>query len=169
LLGAGLIYALPVVVLISLGYLVSFLPVMLVPWMETNADSFSAGSAFFPLFGMFIGYGVLGVGILLGILIAIIVPAGFGHLVAKDRFSAVFQVNEWWPIFRANFIGFLLAFLILLGISMIGSIIFQILFLTIILYCLIPLVLCAFTMYISLISMTLFAQTYSDGVHMLEE
>ena len=86
LLGAGLIFALPVVVLISLGYLVSFLPVMLVPWMETNADSFSAGSAFFPLLGMFIGYGGLGVGILSGILIAIIVPAGLGHLVAKDRF-----------------------------------------------------------------------------------
>jgi len=169
LLGAGLIYALPVMVLIGLGYLVSFLPVMLVPWMGTNADSYSVGSALFPLFGMFIGYGVMGVGILLGILIAIIVPAGLGHLVAKDRFFAAFQVNEWWPIFRANFIGFLLAFVILMGISMIVYLIFQILFLTIILCCLIPLVLSVYSMYISLISMTLFAQTYADGVHMLEE
>ena len=168
LLGAGLIYALPVIVLIFLGYMVTFLLAILMPWMEVIAFFSYLVSFHFPLLWMLFGFGLMGVGILFAILIGIVVPAGMGHLVAKDQFSAAFQVNEWWPIFRANFTGFLLAFVIIMGISMIGSFIFQILYFTIILCCLIPLVLSAFSMYLSLVSMTLYAQAYCEGVQKMD-
>ena len=168
LLSAGLIYALPVIVLIFLGYMVTFLLAILMPWMEAIVDTSSSVFTLFPLLWMLFGFGLMGVGILFAILMGIVVPAGLGHLVAKDQFSAAFQVNEWWPIFRANFTGFLFAFVIIMGISMIGSFIFQILYFTIILCCLIPLILSAFSMYLSLVSMTLYAQAYSDGVQKLE-
>jgi len=168
LLGAGLIYAIPALILPFLGYMIAFLPAFLVPWLEGIVDSSSAGFAIFPLLGMLFGFVLMGLGILFAILMGIVVPAGLGHLVAKDRFSAAFQVNEWWPIFRANFTGFLLAFVIIMGITMIGSFIFQILYFTIILCCLIPLVLSAYSMYLSLISLTLFSQAYSYGVQKMD-
>jgi hypothetical protein len=167
LFGAGMIYALPVIFLIFLGYLVAFLPSFLIPLTESMADTTTSAFAFFPLLLMLFGVGLISIGMLIGILLGLVVPAGLGHLVAKDRFSAAFQVNEWWPIFRANFAGFLVAFVILMGISMIFGFIFQIMYITIILCCLLPLVVSVFSMYVSLISMTLFAQAYSDGVHKL--
>ena len=168
LLGAGLIYAIPALILFFLGYMIAFLPAFLIPWMEGIVEPSSAAFAIFPLFGMMLGFGTMGLGILLAVAVGILVPAALGHLVAKDRFSAAFQVNEWWPILRANFTGFLLAFVIIMGIFTIGSFFYQILYFTIILCCLIPLALSAYSMYLSLISMTLFAQAYSDGVQKLD-
>lgn len=168
LAGAGLVYSLPALILFFLGYLTAFLPAFLAPWLEGVAESSSAATALLPIVGMMLGFGGMGLGILLGLAVGLIVPAALGHLVAKDRFSAAFEIGDWWPVFRANFTGFLLAFVLLMGLTMIGSFIFQILYFTIILCCLLPLVLSAFSMYLSLIASTLFAGAYYDGLHRLE-
>ena len=168
LLGAGLIYALPALILFFLGYMIAFLPAFLVPWFEEIADASSVAFAIFPIFGMMLGFGTMGLGILLAVAVGIIVPAALGHLVAEDRFAAAFEINAWWPVFRANLTGFLLAFVIIMGFWMIGSFIFQILYFTIILCCLMPLVFSVFSMYLSLVSLTLFADAYHDGVRKLD-
>ena len=168
LLGAGLIYAIPALILPYLGYMIAFLPAFLVPWLEVIVDTSSGGSALFPLLGTMLGFWVMGLGILLAVAVGILVPAALSHLVAKDRFSAAFEINAWWRLFRANFTGFLLAFVITMGFLMIGSLNFQIRYLTIILCFLIPLVFRSYSMYLSLIALTLFSHAYSDGVQKMD-
>ena len=168
LLGAGLIYALPVLILPFLGYMIAFLPAFMVPWLEGVVDTSAAVSAIFPILGLMLGFGTMGIGILLAVTIGLLVPAALGHLVAKDRFLAAFEITAWWPIFRVNFTGYLLVFVLIMGFVMIGSIIFQILYLTIVLCCLMPLVFSVFSMYLSLVSLTLFAEAYLDGVRKLD-
>jgi hypothetical protein len=163
-----LIYSLPALILFLLGYLLAFLPAFLAPWLEGVAESSSAAAALLPVVGMMLGFGGMGLGILLGLAVGLIVPAALGHLVAKDRFSAAFEIGDWWPVFRENITGFLLAFVLLMGFTMIGSFIFQILYFTIILCCLLPLVLSVFSLYMSLIASTLFAGAYYDGLRRLE-
>ena len=107
LLGAGLIYAIPALILPYLGYMIAFLPAFLVPWLEVIVDTSSGGSALFPLLGTMLGFWVMGLGILLAVAVGILVPAALSHLVAKDRFSAAFEINAWWRLFKSELHRFL--------------------------------------------------------------
>jgi hypothetical protein len=93
----------------------------------------------------------------------IILPAAELHVAATGEFSAGFRISEWWPIFRKNIGGFIVAFMIYYGLSIIMSFAFQIIFLTVILICLMPLILPAYSMYMSTIMYTTFAQAYREG------
>jgi hypothetical protein len=85
-------------------------------------------------------------------------------MVAKDSFGAAFQINEWWPIFRANLGGFILSYLIIIGVSMIYTLAVQALYFTFILCCTIPILAGIFGFYLYLISSEIFAQAYRLGL-----
>jgi hypothetical protein len=93
----------------------------------------------------------------------IILPAAELHVVATSEFSAGFRIGEWWAIFRKNIGGFVVAFMIFYGLSMVMSFAFQILIMTIILICLLPLILPAYSLYMSTLMYTTFAQAYREG------
>lgn len=92
-----------------------------------------------------------------------IIPAAEVHVAARGEFRAGFQIRDWWPIFRANIDGFLLAYLLIYAISIVISLALQLVIFTIILTCLLPLIAPLISMYILVIQYSLIAQAYREG------
>lgn len=154
LFGVRFVYSLPLMLV--------FLPVMLVFFVTPFlADALNNENIFFLSFLVFPIFMVCLLPFSLAF--ALIIPAPEAHVAATREFSAGFRLGEWWPIFRKNIGGFLVAFLISYGVSMAMSIAFQIIFMTVILACLMPIILPAFSFYMLLVQHTLFAQAYREG------
>jgi len=154
LFGVRFVYSLPL--------LLVFLPIMLVflvtPFLAAVLDNENI------FFLTFIAFPVFMVCLIpFSLAFALIIPAPETHVAATGQFSAGFRFGEWWPIFRKNIGGFLVAFLVIYGISMVVSIAFQIIFMTVILACLMPFILPAFSFYMFLVQHILFAQAYREG------
>ncbi|MFN8411859.1 MAG: DUF4013 domain-containing protein [Anaerolineales bacterium] len=95
--------------------------------------------------------------------LALIIPAAEMSVIEKDDFSAGFRFREWWPIFRINLSGFIVAFGIYYLTAIVLSFAVQFLYITLIFACLLIVVLPATTMYIALIMYATTAQAYRDG------
>ncbi|HET9909055.1 MAG TPA: hypothetical protein VFQ23_20575, partial [Anaerolineales bacterium] len=93
----------------------------------------------------------------------LIVPAAEIHAVAKDDFMAGFRVREWWPIFRQNWGGFVVAMAILYALLTAMSFAMQFLIITVVLFCLLPLLIPVISMYSAIIQFSTFAQAYREG------
>ena len=133
----------------------SFLPL----WLESNRGmSDEVAMLIFPLIGLFVL-----VFIPLSLVFSLILPAAESHTIAHNDFAAGFRIREWWPIFRANWGGFVLAYLISMVASFVLMFIVQIAMITIVLICVLPLIMPAISMYISLVMYAAFAQAYKDG------
>jgi len=155
LFGVRLIYVLPL--LLVMGPLM--VSAMAGPIL---AEIVPDGEYFFALY--FVGMiGLFACFTPLSFLAGFILPVPEAHVAATGQFSAGFQIGEWWPIFRKNLGGFVVAFLIFYGLSMVMTFAFQIIFITIILICLLPIIIPAFSMYFTLLHYVLFAQAYHDG------
>jgi len=100
----------------------------------------------------------------LGIISAIVSYPASIHAVVKRRFSAGFEFRAWWPILRINLGGFFVAILMTFAISFLYSIGMQILMLTIILICLLPLLMPVVMFYMILVPELLAAQAYREGL-----
>jgi hypothetical protein len=100
--------------------------------------------------------------------LAAIIPAAEAHFAATGEFKAGFRINEWWPIFTKNFGGFIVAFMIFYGVTMIASIGLQILMFTVILLCFLPILAPMFSFYMLIIQYTTVAQAYREGVLKLQ-
>jgi len=100
---------------------------------------------------------------------AILLPAAEMHVVETDEFAAGFRVREWWAILRANLGGFIAAFAIYYFASMAVAFGIQLLMVTLVLACLLPIVLPAITIYSLLIMYVTSAQAYRDGKAKLAE
>jgi len=155
LFGVRLIYSLPLLLLL--------LPIMLglfvMPILASMSDRLNEV--------VYLTYWTLPLFVIcllpLSLSFSLIIPVAEAHVVAKGSFSAGFRIGEWWAIFRKNIGGFVVAFMIFYGTSMLMSIVFQIIFMTIILICLLPLILPVYSMYMSTIMYTTFAQAYREG------
>lgn len=146
----------------SLPFLLFILPLMLALWSLPMLAAaleeeglFLAWLVAFPLFfACFIP---------VSLVFAILLPAPEAHVAATREFSAGFRIREWWPIFRKNLGGFVVAFLIFYGISMLLALAIQIMMMTIILLCLLPLLVPVISMYLTVVQYVLFAQAYREG------
>ena len=94
---------------------------------------------------------------------SIVLPAAEVHVVEKNEFAAAFRVRDWWPVFRANLGGFLLALAITYAISFAMTIIMQFTMLTVVLACLLPILLPVTGVYMMLVLYAAFAQAYKAG------
>jgi hypothetical protein len=99
----------------------------------------------------------------------VILPVAAGHMIATHDFGAAFRVREWWPIFKANLAGFLIAYALLFGVAMALNLAMQVLYFTIILCCLVPFIMVGATMYLIVIGSVLFGQAYRIGVENLAQ
>ena len=155
--GIRLIYTSPIILLM--------LPLMvtsiLLPVITGNSSNPEAD----PFFAVFMGIFALTMCLIVPISIvsAFVIPAAEMHVVETGEFSAGFRIREWWAVFRANLGGFIAAFAIYYLAAMAIAIVTQILMITVILSCLIPIVLPASTIYIMLIMYVTIAQAYRDG------
>ncbi len=155
--GIRMIYSLPLIVLTAPLFIGSFA----MPFLMDGSNG-SEMSPFFSIF-MVIFAGTFCLIIPASIAVAILVPAAELHAVEKNEFSAGFRIREWWQIFRANTGGFLAAFGIYYIASLILVFAIQILMVTIVLACLLPFLIPALTMYLTLIMYVTIAQAYRDA------
>ena len=109
------------------------------------------------------------IGSLLSILGAIVSPPALCNAVKHDSFAAAFHFSEWWQVVKANFGGFLIAILLIYGVSMIVSIIGQLFYMTMICCALMYVVMFIGSFYIALIYAALIPLVYKEGLDKLEE
>ncbi len=101
--------------------------------------------------------------------LGLILPVLTGHIVAKDQMTAIFHVGEWWKIYKANFLGFILAFLFPFIIMPIVQIPISILSITFIFMFLIPLITPMISVFLLVISNAIYARAYAVGVQRLAQ
>lgn len=162
-LAVGILYTLPATVLFILGTGVYFATFLLIPLASDSPTG--SGDAFLGLFLAALGVMLLAIvgGLILLLLGLIPLPAALTHLVTHDRFSAAFRVGEWWPILTANPLGYLIAFVIVAGISAIAYYAFVVLYTTLILLCLGFLIVLPVGFYAMLVAASLFGEAYREG------
>ncbi len=169
LFGVNLIFLIPVFIPMFLGYFGMMLPAFMGmlsgdPYSYSNSDMFAGITLLFSFGGM----ALFGIGMIFSIALWIFLPPALAHVVAKDSFSAAFQFRDWWKIFRANIGGFFLSLVIGGGLYMILIFAMQIIYMTIILCILLPVLFAFVSAYLTIIVFTLFAQAYREGVMKLE-
>jgi len=143
LFGAGAIYLIPSTFLLIVGYLIVgyasiFIPIVI---METGGMSDGEGIVLM-IAGYLAGFGLMGIGTVLAMITGVMLPVAGSHIVVKEDFSAAFKFGEIWDIFKGNWSGFLVAFLIIIGGFVVLSYGSYLLVVTVILCCLYPFVLC---------------------------
>ena len=155
--GVRIVYSLPIMLFVLPLIVVSFL----LPVFTGNSTNPEAD----PFFAVFMGIFALSMCIIIpfALVVAFVVPAAEMHVVDSNDFAAAFRFREWWAIFRANLSGFIAAFAIYYLAAIAVSIIVQIMMVTVILACLLPIVLPATTIYILIIMYVTAAQAYRDG------
>ncbi len=155
--GVRIVYTLPIFVLVLPLMVSSFI----LPITSSNAGSPESDPFFFVFMAIFAGTMCLLIPI--SIVVGLLVPVAEMHAIEKGEFSAGFRLREWWSIFRANMGGFIAAFAIYYFASIALALLTQILFVTVILACLVPILLPASTIYILLVMYVSIAQAYRDG------
>ena len=156
LFGVRLIFMLPIFLLLCPLFGLSIALPFIIENASQNADWIAI---IFPL--LFGGFFLILMP--LSLAISVISPVAEVHVTDKSEFAAAFRVREWWPIFRANWGGFLLALAIAYGIGFALTIVVQFAILTIVLICILPFILPGIAMYVSLVMYTAFAQAYKGG------
>lgn len=154
--GVLAIYTLPTL-LLMIPYFVTFLPMMFSdPAPSDYEQTF--------LITMPITFGLMMIGTVIGFVMQLLSIVAIGHMIAKDEFRAAFRIREWWPIFRKNIGGYLLAYILFIGASYVIGFAIQMLIVTIILCMVVPVLWIAIYNYLGVIGSVLFAQAYNDGV-----
>jgi hypothetical protein len=170
IMGVSLVYGLPLIVLAfaAQGMLIV---ASLVPAIITESSGAEPTTGLIVLSALFAAGGLAAsaLTIILSLAIGVLVPPAVGHLIATDEFAAAFRVREWWRIFRANVGSFLLIMAIVFGISMALVMVLQILYITVCLCCLIPLLMGPISFYIAQVSFALYARAYRTGAQNLAQ
>ena len=99
----------------------------------------------------------------LAVVLFALAPAAVGHMISHDSFGAAFRIREWWPIFRANLLGFILALVLSFGFSFILGMVIQFLYFTIILCIIVPFLMIGFTVYQLIVYSALIGMAYKEG------
>jgi len=160
-----LTYLLPIIIIFSVVWLVAFLPMMAVTssWSGYGDQSMNPGEfVVFMLSNLAAVAGFAFAG-LISLLLSIVLPAAAVHSVVKEKYSAAFHFKAWWPVFAANFGGFLVAFVLSIGLNLVFGLISMVLFFTIILCCLLPFLTYGFQAYFYAAYAALCAEAYRVG------
>jgi len=167
--GAGIIFVLPLFLLIFIALVFMLLAVAgPVFFIRSNGTIAPAGSIIF-LAGIGLFIVMMSLVSLLSLAINLIQGPAIGHLVAKDSFSAAFRVGEWWPILKKGFGAFLtviISTIVLFGLAFFAI---QILSITIILIFLLPFLFLFLTFFINLYTYTFYALAYRYGRRKLSD
>jgi hypothetical protein len=161
---AGLLYALPGLLIFTAGYIMIFFPLV-----GTNIIRLATGSPQ-PITdnaASLIQNGtiVLVIGTLLCILGGYLSAPAAMHMAAKNDIKAVFEIKVWWKIMKAAAGKFIGAYLLILAATGIIMVVFTILSATLILCLPASLLFSVGSMYISLVASALFATAYRTGLN----
>jgi hypothetical protein len=168
--GATLIYLLPGSLCMLAGYMLFMVLDFALAFSSANIHP---GTTSIPpalignTVGMFIGLGMVWLGLLIMLVGSVFLPPALGNLIAKDKFSAAFRIQEWWPVLKANLGGFLLAIALVLGIYSLMILAATSLYFTIILCFLLPFVFCIGLFVLGTMASSVFAVAHRDGQRLL--
>jgi Protein of unknown function (DUF4013) len=165
-IAVGLVYLGPAIVLFIIGMVAYFS--MFVALIAVTPES-SANSAASALAGL-LSFGAMGIlflcmffGMLLFLAGAIPLPTALAHFISNDKMGAAFHLREWGRILRNDKWGYLIAWLLVLGMMGIFYFAFMLAYMTFI-FCFVGILL-AFPagFYIMVVSAALFGQVYREG------
>jgi hypothetical protein len=161
--GVAMIFLLPSVVISVFGWVLYMVGVMSFSFSANNQSEMGARGAFM-FVSMIIFFTSIGLGTLLSVAAWLVMPAAQAHAAVQRRFSAAFEVRDWWRIFRANLSGFLLAGVLFFVLEITLMLVFQFFYVTV---CLCPIGLLALfpgAFYIFLLVYRLVGQAYGEGL-----
>jgi hypothetical protein len=161
LFGVSMVYFMPVTILMVVG-MIGFFGILAMFPMLIDQKLPPNGAKFF-LIAIFLGIGAFLLTMFLSIIIGFFTQAALCHVVETGQFSAGFRIKEWWPVFQANLGGFLLAFGINLCISWVAMFFISLLYLTIILFPVVPYLMMGFMFYQMMIGIVLQSYAYAEG------
>jgi hypothetical protein len=166
----SLVYLLPGIVVLVGGLFLYIISTFGFPLLMAAADSGGrtspglAGLGVLLFFGSFVIMMLsMLIGSLLLVLGAIPLPVAMGHLVAKGKVASAFYVREWWPLLQANKMGYLVAWVVVVGLATVVYYALGLAYITVILCFFIPFLIAPIGFYLMLVSAALFGQTYRES------
>jgi hypothetical protein len=121
---------------------------------------------------VFVSMAILFISIFLGMALiflgAIPLPMALAHFAAQGNLSAAFRVKEWWPLLRANKLGYFIAWVIVAGLGVMLYWAILPLYFTFIFSFLVFIVLIPLYFYLLLVSAAVFGRTYWESVGLVE-
>lgn len=168
----GLVYSLPAMLVWFIGMGIYFAITFSMPFAAaTGGDEAEIVMSFMLLTfgGMAIMFLAMAVGTLLMVLGAVALPMATAHFVAEERLGAAFRVRQWWRILKADKWGYLAAWVVFAGIMAILYVGILVLYSTLILCVLIPIVAAPISFYLALVGAALFGEIYRDSAAALAE
>lgn len=136
-----IIYYLPTMILFLISFTLSLVPV--IGWISGGILSWLTW--------------------ILAILLTIFVFPAILNMIDKGKFGAAFHFREIWENLKANFVGYLVVYLIVAGVYALLALILGVVFSTVILLCLVPVVLIVVALYISIIGFAVLGQVWVEG------
>ncbi len=167
LFGVSLVYSLPAIVLMVVAFGLWFAPSFM-PFFAPMVDESQVGTWVAGMFGaMALGWVVMGLATLFMLVALLFQPPAMVHMMAKGPFGAAFRIKEWWRIVRANWAGFALAYVIVMGLGMVAYSATMVLYMTLVLCFLMPFVLAPLEVYVLMIAGAVFGEAYRTGANRL--
>jgi hypothetical protein len=165
LFGVLFVYTLPVNLVFFGGFFVYFVSMFAFALAaENNSNS---GAPLVIAFIPFIFLMVMAIGYVLLLVTGLILPLASGNTAAKDRFTAGFEWVRMWQVFKTNTGGFLVAFLLAIGILAFVILVTQVMYMTIVFCFLLPFAFVLLSVYAALVIAALFADAYRVGMEKL--
>jgi hypothetical protein len=165
--GAGMIYGLPILVLVFACMAISFVPAMALPLLIDSSGRLPPDAGLL-IFGPFvICIGVMCLAFPLGLAIGLFRAPALGHMVAKGNFAAAFQIKEYWPILKTGIGAYLIVIMATMLVSSVAMMAIQLVMLTLILAMLYPLLLGLYIFLLMLYTYTFEALAYREGTRKL--
>lgn len=162
------VYLLPGTALYFIGLGVYTACILVVPFLTAASGRASepAGAAL-ALVGVGLFMLFTCAAMLLWLLGAVPLPVATAHFVARDSVAAAFYVREWWPLLRANKLGFFIDWVVLAGLSALLYLGYTLIAYTAVLCCLLPYLLAPALFYLALVGAAKFAESYREGAEMV--
>lgn len=164
LLGVSLFYIIPVSAVMLVGFGIYFFSI--IGAAVASGNSRGGDMVMLPVMmgSMMVLFGAMGLGMLLSVGLGVIFPAPLVHVAVKKSFGALFQVKEWWQIFRANFGGYLIGLALVFATTMLYQLAVQMLVWTFILCLAVPVLMLMVTPYLAVFTSILYGQLYREGL-----
>jgi hypothetical protein len=113
---------------------------------------------------MFAGLALAILGMLLMYVTLVFIPPALGNLIAKDDFKAAFRFKEWWPLFKANLSGYVIALALAFGLFGIMYVLLMVLYASVVLCFLLPFAICFIFFIFGTLNFSLYALAYRDAL-----
>jgi hypothetical protein len=164
--GVSLFYLLPVFVIFGCGFLSYFGFFFTSVLSASSSESPLWGLGFISAFSLFLCS--LVVGTLFVILAGLPFQAALTHVIFQRSFSSFFHVKEWWQIFIANLGGYVIAYILLVGIFSVCQFVSAIFGWTFFLFPLAFLLPLLVLPYLGAISAYMYGKVYREGLATLK-